>query len=260
MGTIIKLRCIDQVLTFDSTPLIASGGVEEDRVQVEFCPKWDGLVKTAVFWRNEEEAFHVLLDEEDGCAIPPEVLIDEGRIYLGFFGVGADGKQRTSQVQSYNIVKGAITLASAPDNPTADLYTQLLARYAEVLAGAQEAAQIAAQAVDAAADAAQAAAAAAADAALAVPKTRKINGKELSEDVELSAVDVGAVPFIESTDHPGCYYCMAGDVKEWLNPPMQLGVEYRTTERHNEKPVYVKAVTTGALPAGGSSATSCWWK
>ena len=35
---------------------------------------------------------------------------------------------------------------------------------------------------------------------------------------------------------------------EWINPPMQLGVEYRTTERYNGKPVYVKAINFGALP------------
>ena len=35
---------------------------------------------------------------------------------------------------------------------------------------------------------------------------------------------------------------------EWVNPPMQLGIEYRTTERYMGKPVYVKTVDTGALP------------
>lgn len=35
---------------------------------------------------------------------------------------------------------------------------------------------------------------------------------------------------------------------EWVNPPMELGVEYRTTERHQGKPVYVKLVNFGALP------------
>lgn len=35
---------------------------------------------------------------------------------------------------------------------------------------------------------------------------------------------------------------------EYLNPPMQLGVEYRTTERYMGKPVYVKLVDFGALP------------
>lgn len=36
---------------------------------------------------------------------------------------------------------------------------------------------------------------------------------------------------------------------EWVNPPMNLGVEYRTTERYLGKPVYVKAVNIGNLPA-----------
>ncbi len=43
---------------------------------------------------------------------------------------------------------------------------------------------------------------------------------------------------IESADYPGCYYRMVGDVVEWLNPPMLLGVEYRTTEQYLGKPLY----------------------
>lgn len=38
---------------------------------------------------------------------------------------------------------------------------------------------------------------------------------------------------------------------EWVNPPMQLGIEYRTTERYLGKPVYVKVVDCGNLPASG---------
>lgn len=34
---------------------------------------------------------------------------------------------------------------------------------------------------------------------------------------------------------------------EWVNPPMQLGVEYRTIERYLGKPVYVQLVNFGAL-------------
>lgn len=36
---------------------------------------------------------------------------------------------------------------------------------------------------------------------------------------------------------------------EYVNPPMALGVEYRTTERYLGKPVYVKAVDCGAVPS-----------
>lgn len=36
---------------------------------------------------------------------------------------------------------------------------------------------------------------------------------------------------------------------EWVNPPMTLGVEYRTTERYLGKPVYVKVVDCGSFVA-----------
>ena len=35
---------------------------------------------------------------------------------------------------------------------------------------------------------------------------------------------------------------------DWINPPMQTGVEYRTTERWNGKPVYAKLIDFGSLP------------
>lgn len=51
----------------------------------------------------------------------------------------------------------------------------------------------------------------------------------------------------------------AGDVWgewEWLNPPMALNTEYRTTERYNGNPVYTIAFSTGALPnTQGTTAT-----
>ena len=42
---------------------------------------------------------------------------------------------------------------------------------------------------------------------------------------------------------------------EWLNPPMELGVEYRTTERHLGKPVYCKLIDFGAVPAVNTNKT-----
>ena len=35
---------------------------------------------------------------------------------------------------------------------------------------------------------------------------------------------------------------------EWENPPMELGKEYRTTERHQNKAVYTKLMDCGVLP------------
>ena len=35
---------------------------------------------------------------------------------------------------------------------------------------------------------------------------------------------------------------------EWEHPPMKIGIEYRTSERYNGKPVYAKAISFGQAP------------
>ena len=60
---------------------------------------------------------------------------------------------------------------------------------------------------------------------------------------------------MDETDSPyhGCmmrrtFYSSAAYPWEWVNPPMIAGIEYRTTERWNGKPVYTQVVSFGALP------------
>ena len=62
---------------------------------------------------------------------------------------------------------------------------------------------------------------------------------------------------LESTSgssYRGCVLCRTFDGSttpgpwEWVNPPMLPGVEFRTTERYNGKPVYMKLVDCGAGP------------
>lgn len=53
----------------------------------------------------------------------------------------------------------------------------------------------------------------------------------------------------------GCYYRLIkslGDdtIREWVNPPMVLGVEYRTTERWNGKVVYAVNIAQGKSASG----------
>lgn len=54
--------------------------------------------------------------------------------------------------------------------------------------------------------------------------------------------------FVESVEYAGCYYRIVDDVEEWLNPPMIPGVEYRTTERFNGKPLYAQTFDMGTMP------------
>ena len=44
---------------------------------------------------------------------------------------------------------------------------------------------------------------------------------------------------------------------EWFNPPMELGVEYRTTERYLGKPVYVKTVQAFSSLTGSDVTDVC---
>lgn len=59
--------------------------------------------------------------------------------------------------------------------------------------------------------------------------------------------NIKALPAIESKEHPGCYYRSVSGEKEWINPPMVAGIEYRTTERADDDPLYVKEIYCGAL-------------
>jgi hypothetical protein len=125
MHTSIHVKCTNQVLSYIETPFIASGDVNEDKIEFEFCPLWDGFTKTAVFYRNEAEVYHVLLEKDDTCLIPHEVLANPGVMYFGVFG-NRDDRTKTSEIIQYTIKRGAITEATKVSDPTPTIYEQLL--------------------------------------------------------------------------------------------------------------------------------------
>ena len=135
----IKASCTDQVLRLTNTPVIASGGVNEDHVDFTFCDLWTGFVKTAVFYNNRG-VYYSLLDEQDTCVIPYEVLSSKGNLYISVFGY-LDGVTRTSEILTYTITEGAITTV---DGPSESVYQQLMEQYASILAELAEAGQRAA--------------------------------------------------------------------------------------------------------------------
>lgn len=131
--TIIHVSCIDQRLAVVSSPVIASGGKNEDEITFDFCPLWADFEKTAVFYRNKDTVYHIPV-VDDKCIIPHEVLASEGAMYFGVFGVSGE-RRRTSEVLKYRVTKGAITEGGLPSDPTADVY----ARYLDSLAKMEQA-------------------------------------------------------------------------------------------------------------------------
>lgn len=122
----IHVSCNDQVLKITSAPTIASGGVNETKVVFSFCEKWDGFVKTAVFYVDEDNPYSAILDENDTCILPWEVYSDSGTFYITVFG-DKDGTRRTASVVKYKARKGVIPGGTTPSDPTPDVYSQIIA-------------------------------------------------------------------------------------------------------------------------------------
>lgn len=125
MQTIIKAQVVDQAMRVTSLPKLASGGAEEIRVEVTFCSMWDGMGKTAVFYRNKGKVYQVVM-VEDACIIPYEVMAEPGKVYFGV--VGVEGETvRTSEVVALTVQQGSI-IAAVPV-PLPDVYKQILTAY-----------------------------------------------------------------------------------------------------------------------------------
>lgn len=127
----IILKCINHVISVVNTPDISSGNVNYDTVLFELCPNWTGFTKTAVFYRSEDEVYYQMLDSDNRCTIPKEVLREKGKIRIGLFGV-KDNTTITSDVVTYNVSQGAITTGLKPSDPTQDIYAQLIGQYSDL--------------------------------------------------------------------------------------------------------------------------------
>ena len=125
MYTVIEVKCTDQEMTVMDVPVISSGDVQTDKIHFEFCSKWDGMVKTAVFYRDGIDPINVLVDSDNEAIIPQEVLNDSGIFYFGVLGV-KDGCTKTSEVLKYKVKKGALTTGTEIPEPTPDIYAQIL--------------------------------------------------------------------------------------------------------------------------------------
>lgn len=82
----------------------------------------------------------------------------------------------------------------------------------------------------------------------------KVTGLGAPEDDNDAVPKNYVMPAVESEVHPGCYYHLVDGEEEWINPPMTVVKEYRTTERWgNGVPVYEYWFVAGYLAAGSAS-------
>ena len=135
--TVIRVRCDDQALKITEAPTLASGGLNEAVVAFAFCDKWNGFAKTGVFYRNDDEPYYSVLDENDTCVVPWEVYAEPGYFSFSVFG-DKDDIRRTSVSLKYKVVKGINASAMMPSDPSPDVYDQIMAEVAATNAKANE--------------------------------------------------------------------------------------------------------------------------
>lgn len=68
-----------------------------------------------------------------------------------------------------------------------------------------------------------------------------------ADNAEEARINLGVAPSTENLTYPGCYYRTINGVTEWINPPMQQGVEYRTTKRYKGAAIYEKVDASGNI-------------
>lgn len=145
----IKVSCNDQVLKITDAPVLAAGGLNEVKVVFTFCEKWTGYVKTATFWREPDNIYFAVLDENDTCVVPWEVCYEEGTFFFGVFGEKQNSR-RTSTTMRYKTKDGAISSEMLPSDPTPGVYDQIMALVAEALEHSNTISEDAEKAIEAA--------------------------------------------------------------------------------------------------------------
>lgn len=121
-----KVSVADQVLKIQEAPIIASGGINEVKVVFSFCEKWDGFIKTALFYRDTDNIYYAVLDDNDTCILPWEVYAEDGTFYFSVIGEREDTR-RTSTVVRYKVGKGVVNEEMMPSDPTPEVYDQIIA-------------------------------------------------------------------------------------------------------------------------------------
>ena len=128
--TEIKLKVTDQHLRAVVYPLIASGGINENRITVEFeGTEWAGYVCGVAFNTDDDPdtIYTQNLDGSNQCIVPWEVTEKAGTLFVAVYGTAASDVKRTTEVTAIEIVNGAGNGNAIPAPPTPTVYDQLVA-------------------------------------------------------------------------------------------------------------------------------------
>lgn len=113
--------------------LLTEGAINSIKCEFKFrTSDWDNTAKTAVFVRGRANAstpqadhIYVVLDNDNTCDIPAEVLCQNGYFSVGVFGVNGTYRM-VSNWMIYRVFDGCYADGSTPSVTTPDVYEQVL--------------------------------------------------------------------------------------------------------------------------------------
>lgn len=102
------------------------------RCQFEFRSDWSALEATVVFARGhiypatkDPKTIPALLDDNNECIVPPEIISERGEFSIGLFGENDDGRIVTNWLY-YKTQLGCYDVATPPNPPTPTEYDRIL--------------------------------------------------------------------------------------------------------------------------------------
>lgn len=121
--------CLTKVRDF----LAIEGTINALKVSFQFTTSdWDDTTKTAVFIRGRatpstinETPICIILDENNECGVPAEILAKEGVFSVGVFGVRDDYRIVSNWI-CYKIDNGCYADGSEPIDPSSTIYEQII--------------------------------------------------------------------------------------------------------------------------------------
>ena len=121
----IKLTYAGRDCTEKDVTIITTGSVETVTASFAFDAEWDGFARTAIFAAGGGTVKRVVLGDANACVVPWEVLANCKQLTIGV--VGTSGNRVLPSVPvTIPIIEGVCNGGTPPDDPTPDIYAQLL--------------------------------------------------------------------------------------------------------------------------------------
>lgn len=132
--TIIYAATDDQHLIATILPKVAQNNIDSVRLHVTFDSKWDAYPeRTAVFTTSKNaRPYPVALPQDGVCIIPPEVLVEEAKLFITVKGEKTSGETKSSTKLTVRVLDGTPTVIIS--DPTPSVYSQLFAKNTELAA------------------------------------------------------------------------------------------------------------------------------